>query len=240
MGVSPLEPVRWRLAPCSRHLTSTPDRDALWSTAPGQHRRERRPPDQPKEPNPDEPGPKQPTGSRQHNGTKGTQPAAGEQAQPRRTRPAMKRNRRPANELGPDGPGPENPPAAGNARRPTDEPGPKNQPPAGERTQPRRTRSEGTNRRPATQPDRRTNPTRSTPAPCPQPALRSVWPVKGRRPRISRRPPDPLTSRADRGNDHKKGAGTTNPNRPEQPDNQRDWTAGKVETIWTAGRAATN
>jgi hypothetical protein len=154
-----------------------------------------------------------------------------------------KRNRRPANGPDLDGSGPEEPAGGWQGNGTEEAQRVRRSATAGRRTDPTQTDPvRRSNRRPAWQGDRRTNPTRSAPAPCPKPALRSACPVKGRRPKISRRPPDPLTGRADRGNDHKKGAGTTSHNRPEQPDkpnrpgqpaSRNDLDSRQATTNWT-------
>jgi hypothetical protein len=111
-------------------------------------------------------------------------------------------------------------------------------PPAGERTQPRRTRpgeptgsrqDEGTdrrtqpeedNRQPATQRNRHTNQTRSAPAPCPKPALRSVCQGCPRAPRDHRAPTLDKTRRPWKRSQER--GGDNQPNRTEQPDDQSE------------------
>jgi hypothetical protein len=172
--------------------------------------------------------------------------ATGHRARPAEPTGPKERNRRPANELSPEtDPVRRNQPAAGERTQLQTVPVRGNQSANSTQTDPVRRNATGGRRRNGTE---ETNPTRSAPAPCPKPALRSVWLVKGRRPIVSRRPPDPLTSRADRGNDHNKGAGTTSHNRPEQRtshdelDSQQsrtDLDSQQPEPTWTAGKPQT-
>jgi hypothetical protein len=112
---------------------------------------------------------------------------------------------------------------AGRRMNPTQmKPARRSQPPAGGGTQPR-----GTGPRKRQPPAGNARRPTDEPAPvCPRPLSPACSAVgvscQGSAPDDLAAPSDTLTGRADRGNDHKKGAGTTSHNRTEQPASQSE------------------